>query len=133
MRPAMRLLIREQDRNIVTAAFRSLAATLALAAMLLRAVLPAGWMPNPDGAAGTPFVICSLSGPQHIHPAHAPRDSSGKVCPFAVAAHLAAPELPVAAIRPVFTVWRSSPPAVYDWQPVRRIRAHSPRAPPYPV
>ena len=117
----------------MTATFRSLAATLALAAMLLRGLLPAGWMPNPDGVAGAPLIICTMGGPQHLHPAHAPQDNSGKVCPFAVMAHLAA-ATPLAAIaQPVFTIWRVSPPADFRRQMARRARSYSSRAPPYPV
>jgi hypothetical protein len=117
----------------MTSAFRSLAATLALTAMLLRAMLPAGWMPNPDGPAGAPLVICSLAGPQQAHPGHAPQDSSGKVCPFAVVAHLAAPQLPVTVAQPAFTIWRSLAPAVYGPLAACRERAPSARAPPIPV
>jgi hypothetical protein len=119
----------------VTDAFRSLAATLALAAMLLRAMLPAGWMPNPDGLAGAPLVICS--GVQHAHPlripGQAPQNNSGKICPFAAAAHLVAPQLPVLFAQAGFAIAASPPPAVYIWHGLRRARAHSPRAPPVPV
>ncbi|HEX4080899.1 MAG TPA: hypothetical protein VHX61_18710 [Rhizomicrobium sp.] len=119
----------------MTDAFRSLAATLALAAMLLRAMLPAGWMPNPDGLAGAPLVICS--GVQHAHPlripGQAPQNNSGKICPFAAAAHLVAPQLPVLFAQAGFAIAASPPPAVYIWHGLRRARAHSPRAPPVPV
>src|SRR5579872_2149307 len=40
--------------------FRRLAVTLALAAMALRALVPAGWMPNPHGFAETAFIICDM-------------------------------------------------------------------------
>jgi hypothetical protein len=117
----------------VTAAFRSLAATLALAAMLMRGLLPAGWMPNPDGAAGSPIIICTMGGPQHVHPTHAPRDDSGKVCPFAVMAHLAAAASPAALALPAFTISPPAAVATYDWQPTRPAQAYSSRAPPNPV
>ncbi len=40
---------------------------LALAAMMMRAVLPAGWMPSSQGlASGSPIVICTLTGEKHI-------------------------------------------------------------------
>jgi hypothetical protein len=79
---------------------------LALAAMILRAFLPAGWMPNLQGDGRTALVICTMDGPVV--------DTSGKAlagkddprahesCPFAAAAQpapaqdyiaLAAPEL----------------------------------------
>lgn len=67
---------------------------LALAAMIVRALLPTGWMPG--ASVDTPFVVCTMNGPLQ----HAP--DNGKVpadhhdiCPFAAAPHLAAvPELP---------------------------------------
>ena len=40
---------------------KQFAVSLALAAMLLRALLPDGWMPA-AAASGTPFVICSVDG-----------------------------------------------------------------------
>ena len=40
--------------------FRRAAVVLALAAMLLRGLMPAGWMPNPDGAGSSLFVICDM-------------------------------------------------------------------------
>jgi hypothetical protein len=41
-------------------AFRRAAVVLALAAMMLRALMPAGWMPNPAGAGESLFVICDM-------------------------------------------------------------------------
>ena len=90
--------------------FRKAAIHLALAAMILRAFLPAGWMPNLDGSGQTALVICTMDGPVV--------DLSGKAlagkddprahesCPFAAAAQpapvhdfitLAAPELSASA------------------------------------
>ena len=40
--------------------FRRAAVTLALAAMALRALVPAGWMPNPQGLSETAFIICDM-------------------------------------------------------------------------
>jgi hypothetical protein len=84
--------------------FRHALLHLALAAMILRAFLPTGWMPNLQGDGQTALVICTMDG--------AMVDSSGKSgkadprahesCPFAAAAQpapvndfvaLAAPEL----------------------------------------
>jgi hypothetical protein len=71
---------------------RSAAVALALAAMLLRALLPDGWMPS-GHAGGAFFTICSVEhshrdgktqqGDQH---AHAP-------CAFAAASTLAPPAI----------------------------------------
>ncbi|HEX2815071.1 MAG TPA: hypothetical protein VHN39_01660, partial [Phenylobacterium sp.] len=35
---------------------------LLLAALLLRAATPPGWMPNPQGALGAPLIICTADG-----------------------------------------------------------------------
>ena len=40
--------------------FRRAAVCLALVAMMLRGLMPAGWMPNPDGAGTSLFVICDM-------------------------------------------------------------------------
>jgi hypothetical protein len=40
--------------------FRRAAVSLALVAMMLRGLMPAGWMPNPDGAGTSLFVICDM-------------------------------------------------------------------------
>ena len=73
---------------------------LALAAMMLRALLPAGWMPNPAGFAESLFVICTADGPiwpigQSEHRHHTPddRQQSHEACPFAAAPHVAGPAI----------------------------------------
>jgi hypothetical protein len=40
--------------------FRRAAVMLALVAMAFRALVPAGWMPNPHGFAETAFIICDM-------------------------------------------------------------------------
>jgi hypothetical protein len=73
---------------------------LALSAVLLRGLLPAGWMPNANGAPG--LTICTINGPRHIptpgEPAHKPQHQS--VCPFAAAPPLASADAPVLALAP---------------------------------
>ena len=104
--------------------FRLAAVQLALAAMMLRALLPTGWMPNPDGFAQSPLVICLMdmsSGmPQAMDMSHdmdmsamdmsKPMDMQGhdhgqqqnnEQCPFAAAPHVAAP----------FTIAEIAPPS----------------------
>lgn len=76
---------------------RLLAVHLALVAMVLRALLPAGWMPNLDGQPGSALIICSMDGSADLSadhgglpPKHQPDgrgDHDG--CPFAAAPHLA--------------------------------------------
>jgi hypothetical protein len=74
---------------------------VALVAMLFRALLPTGWMPNFGGAPGTPLVLCSLDGPVRIvlgpdgKPVKPSPDQNDPhqhdVCPFAAAPHFATP------------------------------------------
>jgi hypothetical protein len=118
----------------VSAIIRSFAATLALSAMLLRAVLPAGWMPNLTGIGDAPLVICSIDGSHHL-PSHGPaRDQhDDHMCPFAAAAHLAPPQLPPAIPQP-FAVASLAPhfgelvAATHLYDP-----GHAPRGPPVSI
>ncbi|HEV2650193.1 MAG TPA: hypothetical protein VGU69_02965 [Rhizomicrobium sp.] len=71
---------------------RQLAVSLALAAMMLRALLPDGWMPNTGSAAITlPFVICSFDGTHHSGKQPVDQDRHHGPCAFAAAAHLSPP------------------------------------------
>jgi hypothetical protein len=73
------------------ATFRSIAVSLALCAMVLRALLPDGWMPAAN-AAETPLVICSVDGTHHN--GKAPGDTQQRThapCAFAAAAPLSPP------------------------------------------
>ena len=65
---------------------RSLAVNLALAAMVLRALLPDGWMPS-TGAA--PFTICSADIVKQDGKAPPAQEHSHAPCAFAAAAPLA--------------------------------------------
>jgi len=73
----------------VIARARIFAVHLAFAAMLLRAMLPAGWMPNPGAEAGSPLTICTINGPVQLSPQplkHTPQHHD--ICPFSAKAHL---------------------------------------------
>jgi hypothetical protein len=118
----------------VTAIFRSFAVTLALSAMLLRAVLPVGWMPNLTGAGDTPLVICSVDGAHHLPPHDPARgQQDDHMCPFAAAAHLAPPQLPPAILQP-FAV-ASLAPHFAEPLAVSHLHdpGHAPRGPPASV
>ena len=96
--------------------------TLALVAMALWALLPVGWMPNPDGFAQSPLIICPhqagdapdfsqsdmsqsdmAAGMPMDMPMDMPMESGGhshqnrggdrQPCPFGAAPHLAAPAM----------------------------------------
>jgi hypothetical protein len=69
---------------------RSAAISLALAAMLLRALLPDGWMPS---ATASPFTICSVDVGHHDGKAPADQERSHTPCAFAAAAPLAPPAM----------------------------------------
>lgn len=108
----------------------------AFAAMMLRALMPAGWMPSQNDAGGSPLVICSINGPVHLVVGRdgqplkqAP--SRHEDCPFAAAAHLAqtasvvATALPSQVSAPAY--WTAHV-AVVAGPP--RYAVQSPRAPP---
>src|ERR1700761_7537743 len=102
--------------------FRRAAVCLALAAMMLRALMPAGWMPNPAGAGDSFFVICDMdqgdmSGMDMSHMSAmdmskmdmsdhgSPGKQSGdahqhEACPFAAAPHVATPSAEAALLLP---------------------------------
>ncbi len=114
---------------------------IALVAMVLRALLPAGWMPNPGGAAGTPFVICTVDGPRHAAPTlgadsgkhHSDQDNDRQhdTCPFAAAAHWATPVGGVWLLPSNLTAaLESSPPGIRFIANGARYSRQSPRAPP---
>ena len=76
------------------ARIRTVAVTIALAAMMLRALMPAGWMPAAQ-AQGAGFVICTVHGPLKVDgstqaPAH--KNTSNPTCPFFAAPQLGASE-----------------------------------------
>jgi hypothetical protein len=109
--------------------FKTAALHVALVAMLLRAFLPAGWMPQ-SAAAGAPFVICTADGPVHPAKPHDADHAKSAPCVFAAAAHLAPPaEAPALAVTAaVAAVPHAAPPQA----PVRpeSHRAAAPRGPP---
>jgi hypothetical protein len=108
------------------------AVALAIQAMLLRALLPVGWMPSTDSHA--PLIICPMMGgmmhaaathrglPQHHSPA----------CPFTASlAQLAAP-----AISSPLRLPPNQPAVAHAFAPAATLfaalshRSQSPRAPP---
>ncbi|MEI9888576.1 MAG: hypothetical protein WDN08_19160 [Rhizomicrobium sp.] len=76
---------------------RSLAVSLALCAMVLRALLPDGWMPSADASLG-PIVICAADGTHKDGktPDQAPREHAP--CAFAAAAPLSPPAMAAAVL-----------------------------------
>jgi hypothetical protein len=76
----------------MTPRLRTFAWFVALSAIMLRAVLPAGWMPIADSTGGTRLVICTGHGPiaggSSSHHQLPLSDDSNGVCAFAAAVHL---------------------------------------------
>lgn len=109
---------------------------LALAAMMLRGLMPVGWMPNPDGASQSLFVICTMYGPiqqADRHGSHKSDDGqhSHEECPFAAAPHVASAATVAQIALPSYFGRFFNPPAAHAaavrlavYQP------QSPRAPP---
>ena len=110
---------------------------LAVVAMLLRAMLPMGWMP--DGTGATAFAICTVDGGGH----HAQQQSPGKPdpadgqhghdeCPFAAAHHVAAPVAAGRLAAPSYAGHAADiTHPVADFGLVTEYGLHSPRAPPH--
>jgi hypothetical protein len=72
--------------------------------MVLRAFLPAGWMPAAISSAdASPFVICTIDGPLHTAPAKqtpsSDHDRANRPCVFASAAPLS-PLADIVALAP---------------------------------
>ena len=121
--------------------FRLAGIHLALAALMLRALMPDGWMPNTALAGGMPIALCTIDGPVNLvvgldgKPApQDPAHNDGRhvdVCPFAAAPHFATvtpsvvPDLPFAEAS---HTPRLAQPGIFGG--VRRHTPQSPRAPP---
>lgn len=122
-------------------AIRSAATSLALIAMLLRALLPAGWMPATTGAHHTTLVICTMNGPKRVslpdeptkkQPSHEDRENGP--CPFGAAATAFAPPAPVALVLPCAVNEPSEQPvAIACFHAAPPSGALGPRSPPFLV
>ncbi len=106
---------------------------VAFVALMLRALLPGGWMP--DAHAG--LVICSTGTLGVIHHDGAPTKQDGhsqqQECPFAAAAQLAAaPDAPQIAL-PAFHAFAAQTDRAYASAFAARFTPQSPRAPPLSI
>ena len=102
---------------------------LAIIALIVRALLPAGWMPAADG-----LTICSPATLGVIHHDSAPGHADGKMtqqeCPFAAAPHLASvPDVPLLTL-PAFHAFAAATDRAYALTVASRFTPQSPRAPP---
>ena len=142
------------DRNPAWISFpamlasRRAAVLFAILAMTLRGLLPAGWMPNPDGMRETALIICDMDTPSamaHVRhegmsgmamPASAPMhkhadDGHPQPCPFAAAPHLATPSAVALLSLPSLAVQFAHPRAPRQSHAAGAgYTPQSPRAPP---
>lgn len=115
---------------------RHLAVHLALAAMMLRGLMPVGWMPNPDAASQSFLTICTMYGPIHHVDQHGPRKSddgqhSHEECPFAAAPHVASSATVAQIAPPSYSGQFFNPPAAHAASVRLAVyQPQSPRAPP---
>lgn len=94
---------------------RIAATYVALVAMMLCALMPAGWMPNAGGSTdGRLITVCTMYGPVQISLGpngesvkqrhHQDNDRSHEICPFAGVPHFAAPVAFAATVAPALVV-----------------------------
>jgi hypothetical protein len=105
---------------------------LAFTAILLRGLMPMGWMPDAQGG----FAICSIDGVHHTLPGDQPakQDHGDSVCPFAAAAHLAPPVLTALVLLVRSADFMRRPAQPLSTAPsFARHNSQSPRAPPFPA
>ena len=104
---------------------------LALIALILRAMLPAGWMPAATGSAS--FTICTVNAAHQQDPTNKVPDESGqhdKLCAFSGTPQLAAtPDAP-ALLLPAFHAFAASTDRAIAARFAAHYQPQSPRAPP---
>ena len=130
------------------------AVALALLAMVLKGLVPVGWMPNPQGFGETALILCDMDGPMSAadmakmmtampgmdmssmdmsHGGKKAPDSSRshEECPFAGATHAGAATAPNAIALPELAVEHAHRP-VPERSTIRfaLYQPQSPRAPP---
>ena len=100
---------------------------LAIIALLVRAMVPAGWMPEANGG----LVICSTGtlGTIH-HDGDAPREAAHHDCAFAAAPQMAAAPDAVQLVLPAFHAFAALTDAGRAATIGARFSSASPRAPP---
>jgi hypothetical protein len=103
---------------------------LAIIALLVRAMVPAGWMPEANGG----LVVCSAGtlGTIH-HDGDAPREAAHHDCAFAAAPHLGAVPGAIQLALPTFHAFVARTDAGRAATIAARFTPQSPRAPPLTV
>lgn len=131
---------------------RRAALVLALAAMMLRALLPIGWMPNLARFGESPLVICLMDTPSGLDTSQAMdmpgmdmsnmemhgqghdhgQQQNSEPCPFAAAPHIAASSGIITGLAPPSQLGRfvEKPALVTGLALDLAYRPQAPRAPP---
>jgi hypothetical protein len=111
-----------------------------LAAVAVRFVTPAGWMPNPNGIDGSAFVICTGDGPLLAHgldiPGHSPKHGiPHERCLFSGISLVGGPDPTFVPTPPLRVVAGAQTPFLRHavWRPREKHRLQSARAPPLEV
>lgn len=115
--------------------FRILALSVALTAMVLRALIPAGWMPQ---AGGSILTLCTIEGQIQIAvgPDGQPlkntpaKDGEHQFCPFAASSTLASTNTTPVLVAPITAYAAARPPAFATNRTATRHTPQAPRAPP---
>lgn len=136
--------------------WRQAATVLAILAMVLRGLLPSGWMPNPDGMGQTALIICDMDDPGMSRMAMSGMDMPGmdmpampasakdagtphkhaddghqQPCPFAAAPHVATASAAAAMPLPMLAAAIAHPSHHdKDRDALSHYAPQSPRAPP---
>ena len=101
---------------------------LVLIALIVRALVPAGWMPIAN--ANTLITICSVEGKKVLHPDAPAREMASEECAFGAAPHIAfVPDAPVLTA-PAVHALTAKTDRIYAAAIVARFSPASPRAPP---
>jgi hypothetical protein len=116
--------------------FFRIARHLALIALIARALVPAGWMPDAHG-----MTICSVQTPglttlgviHHDGQPNGKHDSSSQECPFAASAHMAAAPGAPSLTAPTMHAIAAAVDRTYAAAIGARFVPQSPRAPPQTV
>lgn len=108
---------------------------VALLAMVMRALLPGGWMLGPASDGAMSLVICSTGGLNHVDGSDRHPDSRDQhqndACPFAAASHMGAPAAGFTLAPPQRIVLAAPRFLTLVSAPMRAAyQPHAPRAPP---
>jgi hypothetical protein len=100
---------------------------LALIALIARALLPAGWMPDPTGS----LTICSVHEIAPHSDKQSDQNAHHNICPFAAVPHLASTPDVAVLFAPLAHDIAATTDRAYAASVLARFTPGSPRAPPF--